>query len=845
MTHERVLLVVEPSTALGPVLQAATRFAPDVTQVFVAATGALSRAELDALAAHYEGAPLELSVEQHVDVAQLPALVRQREASLVVAGPWPSLGARARVLTLLEVASPHGADVLSVDAHVPPSPPRTGVAAVTMHVKSTAMAATMQTARALPGVTRFEVLLRGATRAQVTKLEPQLAALLPTHQLSVRALQAGLAAAGDALRASDEHATAEVLVVATDDLWSATRTAAALLSAEALEHAERPVLILHHAPDPSLLPHRLTATGLPFPPGPRFAEHFPVVVEQTSVRGRATLAPDETFLLVGAEERGPLSHQHGVVELPLAWVPPGARRVALRSSRAPSPVAQVRLFKPDTLLLADARATEADVQELERYASTHTIVFVRLRARETLEELRVRLSAWAPWHVRILDASALLDDGGAVDVPESVDGLRLQRVAARLDAKVFRATVPASNTLRAGGHRVALQLDNHVERERLLRAIASARERVHWQCYIVDDDAVAVTFIDALREAGARGVTVRVLVDALYSRHDVYGAKNPVLERLRGAPNVTLRVSRPLDGVPSLTDLKQRNHRKLVVVDGRAATVSGRNLGATYYRGFEELTLTAETPYREVPWFDASATLEGPLVERLERTFLDDWTRAGGDTFIVAPVPKAGDLDCELVLHEGLEDTRTLDAQLALVHSAQRSLLFINTFPLVLELQHALLRALGRGVEVRFLFGNVRPRWGAGNQLFPGGAMRALGDNLVRARLEPLLRAGARGYELGTPSPTLTTLWPHVHAKLYVRDEDTVAVGSANVDVTSAYWESEALLLIHDAEFARQTLASLNALLARSRLVDPLAPSWAHDADRREWLARNWPSIVG
>jgi phosphatidylserine/phosphatidylglycerophosphate/cardiolipin synthase-like enzyme len=178
------------------------------------------------------------------------------------------------------------------------------------------------------------------------------------------------------------------------------------------------------------------------------------------------------------------------------------------------------------------------------------------------------------------------------------------------------------------------------------------------------------------------------------------------------------------------------------------------------------------------------------------------------------------------VLHDGFKDTHTFDAVLNLVHTAKQRLLLVNTFPLVLELQRALARAIGRGVEVRFLFGNVRPRWGADNVLFHGGAVRALGDNLVRARLDPLLRAGARGYEFGTPHPELGTLWPHVHAKVFIRDEETVAIGSANLDVTSSYWESEAMLLIH------------------SRLVDATASSWARDADRRRWLARAWPSIV-
>jgi phosphatidylserine/phosphatidylglycerophosphate/cardiolipin synthase-like enzyme len=70
-------------------------------------------------------------------------------------------------------------------------------------------------------------------------------------------------------------------------------------------------------------------------------------------------------------------------------------------------------------------------------------------------------------------------------------------------------------------------------------------------------------------------------------------------------------------------------------------------------------------------------------------------------------------------------------------------------------------------------------------------------------------------------------------------------VGSANLDVTSAYWESEALVLVHDAGLARQTLAQIDGLLAHSRRVDVHGPAWADAESRREWLSRHWPNLIG
>jgi phosphatidylserine/phosphatidylglycerophosphate/cardiolipin synthase-like enzyme len=274
--------------------------------------------------------------------------------------------------------------------------------------------------------------------------------------------------------------------------------------------------------------------------------------------------------------------------------------------------------------------------------------------------------------------------------------------------------------------------------------------------------------------------------------------------------------------------------------------VSGRNLGAPYYRGFDEVRLAPASPWRQVPWLDVSARVEGPLVADVERAFLGDSGRAGGEPFEVAVPAPRGSTTCRLVLHEGLADTHTLDAQRALIDSARRRLVLVNTFPLVLELQRALQGAIARGVRVQVLFGNVRPRWGD-DRPFGGGRLRELGDDLVRSRLEPVLRAGGEGWEYAVParpgwSQELGRVFPHVHAKLLVRDDSDVAVGSANVDVTSAYWESEALLLVQDAAMARRTLDTVDALLAGARRVDVAAPDWSLQRERREFIGRHWPA---
>ncbi|HUK64697.1 MAG TPA: phospholipase D-like domain-containing protein, partial [Dongiaceae bacterium] len=297
------------------------------------------------------------------------------------------------------------------------------------------------------------------------------------------------------------------------------------------------------------------------------------------------------------------------------------------------------------------------------------------------------------------------------------------------------------------GNRVEIELANPTARNWLLGTIAGARQRVHWQTYMAADDDVGREVESALRDAGRRGVSVRVLVDSLHGRHLSLGMRNPLFERLSAYPGVEVRVSRPVAGVPSLEDLKQRDHRKLVVADGRIALLGGRNLAHEYYKGFDEVKVTPATPWREVPWLDAGARVEGPAVSILERSFRDAWTGAGGETFAILDPPEAGATTARVIVHRGLRDAATLETYLALIDGARSHVYAVNGFPLVLEIQHALLRALRRGVRVRTLFGHVAPTHGG--EPFEGdwATARAAATSLVHSRMDTLVAAGAEGYQ--------------------------------------------------------------------------------------------------
>jgi phosphatidylserine/phosphatidylglycerophosphate/cardiolipin synthase-like enzyme len=547
-----------------------------------------------------------------------------------------------------------------------------------------------------------------------------------------------------------------------------------------------------------------------------------------------------------------------------------------------APVAVLRAGER-TLLLFDAGLSARELA-LVRRAARDDPVGVRVRSMRSCASLRAKLGA-ARLPPRVIDAGAVLGEGEASDVPNVADAVRLARVAARMRACGFPVAAivyrgmhaPAATGFSAvrpeelasaaptapaapgrldattgspaiEGNRIEVELDNRLARDWLLAAIGASRRHLHFQTYMALDDDVGRPVEAALAAAAARGVAVRVLVDSLHGLHGSLGVRNPILERLAQRPGVELRVVRPIGAAPSLEDLKQRDHRKLLVADGEVALAGGRNLSHEYYTGFDEISLHADMPWRMVPWLDAGARLEGPAVAAVERSFLQAWTDAGGEPYEVRTPPRAGPTPVRVVVHRGLRDAYTLDAYLALIETARSHVTVVNGAPLLLEIQHALLRALRRGVRVRTLFGNLTPSHAGGPFRGPWASARALGTSFVHSRMDALVAAGAECRELVVPSrpgwdPGLGDVRPHVHAKVVSADGRACAVGSANLDITAGYWESELLLVIEDEAVARALEARLDELIAGSHRVERDDPEWRRTAEQRQWM-RYWPGVL-
>lgn len=795
-----------------------------------------------------------------LDAVELAFSLGLTRDDLVVVGPLLGHSPRARAELAVRLAIQRAVFVLSVGSRCPPpsgSARHVALASDGATGDLAVLAAVLPHLEEVPRVTGF--LLRGG-QGRRAAMEATLKGAQAGRVVSVVGLAGSPISEAQAIDRAAVAAGVDLVVVASDAVSDAEALVRGFFAADALQQAERPTLILPRAaPAPTLLADHLAASdALVVRGSPAW-----VAVERNGLLGRVQLASTDRIRWVGRV----LDQAQGVVALSADGMSEG--RLALEG--APEERCLLRALSPTKpLLLIDARSTVEGLAPLEHVADTCHLVFVRLRWDDALDSLRTRLTEQAPWVgvPTLIDASAWLGDGGAYDLPTQVDPLRLRRLAARLGAigasvrtvvggegeppyegrEDLNARERASEPVE--GNDVQFELDNRSAREGLLQAIADARRSIHWQCYIVEDGAMAARFAEALTEAAGRGVRVRLLIDALYSRHDAFGAVNPVIARLRAVEGIEVRSYRPVKGLPDLVALKQRNHRKLVVVDDEWAVVTGRNLGAAYYTSFDEVGLTRATHYRDVPWLDCGARVRGPIVTQVQRAFRASWISSGGSAFEPGPVPPAaGTTPCRLVLHDGLLDTNTFDTQLDLIHRARERIVAVNAFPFVVELQRALVDAMRRGVRVAVLFGCARPKWGA-DQRFAGGVIRELADQLIRARLDPVARAGGEVGEFAVePLPAweseLGRVYPYVHAKILVRDGEEAAVGSANFDVTSAFWESEALLVVHQRAAVALLMAQLEPLLVAARKVDAADAAWQREAEQRARLARIWPSLVG
>lgn len=319
------------------------------------------------------------------------------------------------------------------------------------------------------------------------------------------------------------------------------------------------------------------------------------------------------------------------------------------------------------------------------------------------------------------------------------------------------------------GNRVEMLHNGEQAFPAMLQAIDDAKSHVFLSSYIFESNRTGLDFIDALARAKERGVDTRVTVDGVGERYS-----RPRVSKLLAQRGIEAARFLPPRLFPPMLHINLRNHRKILVVDGRVAFTGGMNIGDRHLAG------RSDNPDRVV---DAHFRMRGPVVGQLQRVFLDGWAFMTGSDPEQAPSDdsEAGSAMCRTIVEGPDEDLDKLLSVLVAAVSAAREQVFIMTpyFVPPRELVGALKGAALRGVDVTVIVPDRN------NLPFVHWASRHM--------LWELLQRGVRVY-LQPP--------PFVHTKLLMVDRHYVQVGSANMDPRSLRLNFELVVEIYDHDFA-------------------------------------------
>ncbi len=306
----------------------------------------------------------------------------------------------------------------------------------------------------------------------------------------------------------------------------------------------------------------------------------------------------------------------------------------------------------------------------------------------------------------------------------------------------------------------------------MLDEIGRAQKSVGLESYIFRADTAGGPFHEALIAAHRRGVQVRVLIDGVGGGYFRSGTHQRLSEA--GVP-----VARFLHSyLPwRMPFVNLRNHRKVLVVDGRIGFTGGINIGAENLQAARPAHAVRDTHFR----------FEGPVVEQLTDAFADDWLFATGehlpdDTWF-PEIDRSGVVAARVVTSGPDEDNERIEfVALHAISCARRSVRIVTPYFLPPEpLTTALALAAMRGIEV--------------DPILPEHGNHAVLDWARRIPLRPLIEAGCRVWLLPPPFE---------HSKLMTVDDNWSLIGSANWDTRSFRLNFELNVELHDTGFAKE-----------------------------------------
>lgn len=321
--------------------------------------------------------------------------------------------------------------------------------------------------------------------------------------------------------------------------------------------------------------------------------------------------------------------------------------------------------------------------------------------------------------------------------------------------------------------------------------IEKAERYVHLEYFIFHDDSIGTALLHLLRRKVEEGLEVRLIVDA----YGNYKAEKPMrvskLDSIRSM-GIDIRLFDPIR-FPWLPNMLHRDHRKIVVVDGKVAYTGGMNIADYYMKGTE----------RTGQWRDMQVRLEGPVVAEFESIFANIWKHVTGellDSLKYAGQPIIGDVPLSVVNREpGRLSKRMRRAFVSALDAAQREVRIVNPYPTnTRSVRRALKRTLRRGVRLQIMVSASMD-----NRLTP---------EVVAIEMKKLMKRGGEiyYYEGGFH-----------HTKVMMVDDELCTIGTANFDGRSLRYDYEVNIFAFSPEVTKRLNDIFDLDLEHSFLLTP------------------------
>ncbi|MET0962636.1 MAG: cardiolipin synthase [Noviherbaspirillum sp.] len=366
------------------------------------------------------------------------------------------------------------------------------------------------------------------------------------------------------------------------------------------------------------------------------------------------------------------------------------------------------------------------------------------------------------------------------------------------------------------GNKTTLLFDGPATITAMMAAIEGATDHINFETYIFDEDELGIKFADLLIAKQRAGVQVNIIYDSI----GTVGVSREFFQRLRDA-GVNLTEFNPVNPLKRFGKwrINNRDHRKILIVDGRIGFAGGVNIAEDYSNS--SLFRSRKGPRGELGWRDTHLQLEGPAVASLQWLFMGTWAIQNDkplpDLAYFPPLPVAGDKVVRIVASAPGGDFEIYKAFTLALQEAKLSIHMTNAyFAPDAQILETLLAAARRSVDVKIIF--------------PSQSDAGLVYHAGRSFYTELLKAGVRIFELKGSV---------LHAKTTVVDGIWSTVGSSNFDIRSFLHNSEINVIVLGDPFGRTMESAFQEDVRNSNEITLEKWEQRPQADRiKEWAAR-------